>query len=201
VLRKNAQQEFGRKAPNRELMPPRGTSFTYCQNQWYVASWAAERKGNAVWDRKTLYFQYDKRREQRCDVSYSTAYKRNSFVKAWLIKLNAPECNAAFMHPFNFFCVFSRLFLLVSHIDFWKSEPSFAAPWKQCEIVQLWETEQRFPPEPEICFWLAFTQAAFEAKLTRNEKNFKFVFAKSFVAQIWWCVSSFFFQKWGKKSF
>lgn len=38
LLRKNAPREFSWRTPNGELMPLWGTSFTYCQNLWYVAT-------------------------------------------------------------------------------------------------------------------------------------------------------------------
>lgn len=76
--------------------------------------------------------QADRQKEERgdCDVCHCERHKHNRFVKVWLIKLNAPEDDAALMQPFNLFCVFSRLFLFASHIDRWK--PEFEKYWKDC---------------------------------------------------------------------
>lgn len=143
MLRKNAPKEFSWRTPNGELMPLRGTSFTYCQNLWYVAPrLLREGKNRIGWMCQSISCrtgrccntssQADRQKEERgdYDVCYCKRHKYNRFVKVWLIKLNAPEDDVALMQPFNLFCVFSRLFLFASHIDRWK--PEFEKYWKEC---------------------------------------------------------------------
>lgn len=121
----NTCKECSRRTPNRELMPPWGTPFTYCQMLWYVAD---RLQREEVGERSSVGWEAarqqigltDLKKERRCHMSYSKLCQHNGFVKVWLIKQNAPEYNAALLQLFSFVCVLSRLFLFASHIDFWK---------------------------------------------------------------------------------
>lgn len=125
-VRKNAPEEFSWRTPDGELMPLRGTSFTYCQNLWYVASrLLREGKNRIGWMCQSILcrtgrccnasIQAVRQREERgdYDACYCERHKYNRFVKVWLIKLSAPQENVALMQPFNLFFVFSRLFLFL----------------------------------------------------------------------------------------